>query len=263
MINKTVLITGATQGIGYEISKLYAQDGFRLILLARNEKRLNDIRKEFKQKYDADVLILVKDLSKPDSAHEVFEQLKLQNIIVGSLINNAGFGNYGKFSDTDWDVELRMIQLNITSLVQLTKLLLPDMLALKQGAIMNVASTAAFTPGPLMSVYYATKAFVFSFSQALANELKGTDITVNTLCPGPTETEFASNAHMDNSELSQNPLVKVMDAQTVAEEGYKDLMEKKSLTITGTMNKLLVQAIRLSPRNAAMNVTRWLMDKRK
>ena len=128
---------------------------------------------------------------------------------------------------------------------------------------MNVASTAAFMPGPLMSVYYASKAFVFSFSQALANELKDTNITVNTLCPGPTETEFASAAHMDNSKLFNSPLMKVMDARTVAEMGYNDLMANKSLTIAGAMNKVMVQTLRLSPRNAVMNVTRWLMDKRK
>jgi len=262
MNNKTVLITGATQGIGFELSKLFARDEYNLILVARNEQRLNEIRKDFKAEYSIDVRILVMDLSKPDSAREVYEQLKLQNIIVNILINNAGFGHLGKFEDTDWDVEQRMIQLNITSLTQLAKLFLPDMLALNQGAIMNVASTAAFMPGPLMSVYYASKAFVLSFSQALANELKDTNITVNTLCPGPTETEFARVAQMDNSKLFSSPLMSVMDAASVARMGYKDLLNKKSLTITGTMNKMMIQSIRVSPRKTVMSLTRWLMDKR-
>ncbi len=259
---KTVLITGATQGIGFELSKLFAKDGFNLILVARNEQRLNEIRKAFKSDYDADVRIIAKDLSKADSAMEIFEQLKLENIIVNILINNAGFGHFGKFTETDWDVEQRMIQLNITTLTQMTKLFLPDMLALNQGAIMNVASTAAFMPGPLMSVYYATKAFVFSFSQALANELKDTNITINTLCPGATDTEFARVAEMDNSKLFSGSMMSVMNAETVARMGYNDLMDGKELTITGTMNKMLVQSIRVSPRKMVMNITRWLMDKR-
>ncbi len=262
MNNKTVLITGATQGIGYELCKLFAQDEYNLILVARNEQRLNEIRKDFMDSFNVDVRVIAKDLSKADSAQEIFEQLKLGNIIVNILINNAGFGHLGKFSETDWDVEQRMIQLNITTLTQMTKLFLPDMLDLNQGAIMNVASTAAFMPGPLMAVYYATKAYVFSFSQALTNELKGTNVTVNTLCPGATETEFAKVAEMDNSKLFSSPLMSVMDAETVARMGYKDLMNKKDLTITGAMNKMMVQSLRFSPRKTVMNLTRWLMDKK-
>ncbi len=262
MNTKTVLITGATQGIGYELSKLFARDEYNLILVARNEQRLNEIRKDFTTKYSVEVRVIAKDLSRPDSAQEIFEQLKLENIIVNILINNAGFGHLGKFSETDWDIEQRMIQLNITTLTQMTKLFLPDMLALNQGAIMNVASTAAFMPGPLMAVYYATKAFVFSFSQALANELKGTNITINTLCPGATETEFARVAEMDNSKLFSSSLMSIMDAETVARMGYKDLMNKKNLTITGAMNKMIVQSLRFSPRKTVMSLTRWLMDKR-
>ncbi len=262
MNNKTVLITGATQGIGYELSKLFAQDEYNLILVARNEQRLNEIRKNFTAEFKVNIRVIAKDLSRPDSAQEIFEQLKLENIIVNILINNAGFGHLGKFSETDWDVEQKMIQLNITTLTQMTKLFLPDMLDLNQGAIMNVASTAAFMPGPLMAVYYATKAYVFSFSQALSNELKDTNITVNTLCPGATETEFSRVAEMDNSKLFSSPLMSVMDAETVARMGYKDLMNEKDLTITGAMNKMLVQSIRVSPRKIVMNITRWLMDNR-
>ena len=262
MNNKTVLITGATQGIGFELSKLFAKDGYHLVLVARNEQKLNEIRQTFKTDYDAEVRIIVKDLSKADSAQEIFEQLKLENIIINILINNAGFGHFGRFAETDWDVEQRMIQLNITTLTQLTKLFLPDMMALNQGAIMNVASTAAFMPGPLMAVYYATKAFVFSFSQALSNELKDTNITVNTLCPGATETQFARVAEMDESKLFSNPFMSVMDAKTVARMGYKDLMNGKDLTVTGVINKMLVRSVRVSPRKMVMNITRWLMDKR-
>ncbi len=262
MHQKTALITGASQGIGYELSKLFIKDGYNLILVARDEKRLNAIKADFLIEYDASVEIIIADLSHPDSALQIFETLRLKNTIVSALVNNAGFGHFGKFAETDWDVYQNMLQLNISSLTRLTHLFLPDMLDMKYGFIMNVASTAAFMPGPLMSIYYASKAFVFSFSQALANELKDTNVTVNTLCPGPTETGFQQRAKMDNSNVFNNPIMQVMDAETVARQGYRDLMRGKTLTINGAFNKLLTQSVRISPRKTVMNITRWLMDKR-
>ena len=262
MHKKTALITGASQGIGYELSKLFIKDGYNLVLVARDEKRLNAIKTEFLKEHQVDIEIVAKDLSDPNSAQEIFELLKLKNTIITALVNNAGFGHLGKFVETDWDFYQKMIQLNISSLTHLTHLFLPDMMDMNQGYIMNVASTAAFMPGPLMSIYYASKAFVLSFSQALANELKDTDVIVNTLCPGPTETKFQQRAKMDNSNLFNNPIMHVMDAETVAKQGYRDLMQGKTLTITGSFNKLLTQSIRVSPRKAVMNITRWLMDKR-
>jgi len=262
MHKKTALITGASQGIGYELSKLFAKDGYNLVLVARDEKRLNDIKMEFLKEHQVDIQIVVKDLSNPNSAQEIFESLKLKNTIVTALVNNAGFGHLGKFSETDWDLYQKMIQLNISSLTRLTHLFLPDMLDMNRGYIMNVASTAAFMPGPLMSIYYASKAFVLSFSQALANELKDSSVIVNTLCPGPTETKFQKRAKMDNRNVFNNSIMHVMDAETVAKQGYQDLMQGKTLTITGSFNKLLTQSIRVSPRNMVINVTRWLMDKR-
>lgn len=259
---KTALITGASQGIGYELSKLFIQDGYNLVLVARDEERLKAIKKEFLKEHQVSVEIIVADLSLPNSPQDIFDTLKLKNIIISALVNNAGFGHFGKFVETDWDLYQKMIQLNISSLTRLTHLFLPDMLDMNHGYILNLASTAAFMPGPLMAVYYASKAYVLSFSQALANELKDSNVRVNTLCPGPTATKFQQRANLDNSKLFNSPIMHVMDAETVAKQGYRDLMLGKSLTITGSFNKLLTQSIRVSPRKAVMNITRWLMDKR-
>ncbi len=262
MAKGTALITGASAGIGLELSKRFAADRYDLILLARREEKLLELKKELENTCEIQVHLIVTDLSEVQSAEQVFTTVQEQGLSVDYLINNAGFGHLGEFADTDLDIFRRMMHLNIISLTELTHLFLPVMLERKRGGIMNVASTAAFMPGPLMAVYYASKAYVLSFSQALSNELRGTRITVHTLCPGATETEFAGTAEMDNSKLFSSPFISVMDAATVARLGYEDLMKGKSLTITGGMNKLMVQSLRVSPRNTVMNLTRWLMDQR-
>ncbi len=262
MSKGTALITGASAGIGLELSKLFAADRYDLILLARREDKLLHIKKELEQRFSIQVHLIIKDLSLPQSANEVFTAVQEQGLHVDYLVNNAGFGHLGKFTETDLDVFQRMMQLNMVSLTELTHLFLPEIQERKRGGIMNVASTAGFMPGPLMAVYYASKAYVLSFSQALSNELKGTGITVNSLCPGATDTEFAETAEMDNSYIFNNPFATVMDAATVARLGYEDLMKGKSLTVTGGMNKLMVQSLRVAPRNTVMKLARWLMDQR-
>ena len=263
MSKGTALITGATAGIGLELSKLFAADRYDLILLARREDKLLQIKTALERIHGIRVHLIVNDLSAHQSAGAVFNAVQEQGLSVDYLINNAGFGRLGPFVETDLDTFRRMMQLNMVSLTELTHLFLPAMQERNRGGIMNVASTAAFMPGPLMAVYYASKAYVLSFSQALSNELKGTGITVNTLCPGATETEFARVAKMDNSMVFKNPFVKVMDAVTVARRGYDDLMKRKSLSIPGRMNKFLVQSLRISPRNLVMNLARRLMEQRR
>jgi len=261
-MNQTALITGASTGIGYELAKLFAKDGFNLVITARNEAKLNEVKKELNGISDIKVHVIAKDLSEPQAAAELFNEITKQSINIDIVVNNAGYGLFGLFSETDWNTELRMIQLNITSLTQLTKLFLPEMIKRNEGKILNVASTAGFMPGPLMAVYYATKAYVLSFSQALSNELKDSAITVNTLCPGPTESEFSKTARLDNSKLFTNGIMRVLNAKTVAQISYRDLMKGKRLTITGLTNKIMIQSLRTAPRNMITNITRWIMSQR-
>lgn len=257
-MNKYALITGATFGIGYELAKLFAADGYNLILIARNKNRLTEISKELRDKHNIDVRIIENDLSLANSAKEVFEEINQKNIRIEFLVNNAGFGNHGKFWETELKTETDMIQLNITSLVELTKLFLPKMIASKSGRILNVASTAAFQPGPFMNIYYATKAFVLSFSEALNSELNGTSVTVTTFCPGPTKTEFQSRAKINNTRLVKTRIMGFMSAEKVARIGYKGLMKGKRLVIPGLLNRIGVATVKLAPRRLTTSVIRLL-----
>ncbi|MFA5196741.1 MAG: SDR family oxidoreductase, partial [Bacteroidales bacterium] len=195
---KTALITGASSGIGLELARIHASKGDNLVIVARNKTKLDELKTELESQYKISVYTLGRDLSMADSAKEVYEEIKKQNIKVYYLINNAGYGNYGYFTETSWKKEADMIQLNITTLTQLTKLFLPDMIKNGGGKILNLASTASFQPGPLMAVYFATKAYVLSFSQALNNEVKPQGVTVTALCPGLTESNFVNAASMHN-----------------------------------------------------------------
>jgi len=190
----TALITGATSGIGLELASLAAQDRHDLVLVARQRERLESVGRGLAEEYGVRVSVLPKDLSDPSTPPQIGRDLAARGIAVDVLVNNAGFGVYGLFAETEIDRELEMIQVNVVALTHLTKLILAGMLARRLGRILNVASTAAFQPGPLMAVYYATKAYVLSFSEALANETAGTGVTVTTLCPGPTPTGFAERA---------------------------------------------------------------------
>ncbi len=261
MTGKYALITGATFGIGYELAKLFASDGHNLILIARNKKRLDEISVGLSDKYKIHIITIEKDLSVPNSANDVFEQISRENIHVEYLVNNAGFGLHGNFSETDLNIELEMIQLNITSLVQLTKLFLPKMIANKSGRIMNVASTAAFQPGPFMSIYYATKAFVLSFSETLDCELKGSGVISSAFCPGPTKTDFLSRAGMESTFIIKSKIIGLMSAEKAAKIGYKGFMKGKRLIIPGILNRMGVLSVKLAPRKLITSVIRILKSK--
>ncbi len=241
---ETALITGASGGLGFDLATLLAKDGKNLILVARNSEKLEQRARELKS-YDVNVDIIVSDLSKPGSAVELYKDIKTLGRQVDLLINNAGVGLFGKFTETDIQQELDMLYLNINSLTHLTKLVLPEMTARGKGRIMNVASTAAFQPGPLMAVYYASKAYVLSFSEAIEDELKETGITVSALCPGPTRTDFSSRANLGKSKLFDGG---TMDSMTVATAGYEGFMKGKSVIIPGAQNKILAKSIRFLPR---------------
>ena len=260
-MNNTVLITGPTSGIGYELAKLFAKDGCGLVFVARDGGRLADLKDEFEKGYGVFVKTVEKDLSKPNASEEVFQELQKDAHSVDFLVNNAGFGNYGSFSETDLETELRMIQLNIASLTHLTKLFLKGMIRNRWGGILNVASTAAFQPGPLMAVYYASKAYVLSFSEALANELKGTGVTVTALCPGPTKTDFQKRAAIEGTRLVRGGLM--MDAETVAKAGYRGLMDGKAVVVPGLKNKVIAFSVRLTPRNLVTRIVRSVQENKK
>ncbi len=254
------LITGASSGIGYEFAKIFAAKGYHLILTARTIRKLEEIKRELAAKYtDIQIHIIAKDLSTTDGAEELFREVRHKNIPVHILVNNAGFGLLGPFSETDLARNLQMIQLNITSLVILTRRFLPQMIERNSGKILNVASTAGFVPGPYMSVYYATKAFVLSFSRALHKELETTDITVTALCPGATATQFSKTAHMENIPLFKSMFASVMSAEQVARIGFRSLMSGKPVVITGFFNKLMMFSIRFTPRRFVIHLTALLM----
>ncbi|MEJ5304647.1 MAG: SDR family oxidoreductase [Ignavibacteria bacterium] len=251
---KTALITGASFGIGYELSKIFANEKYNLVLVARNRERLNEIESELKRENNIRIKTLVKDLSNPEAPKEIFDELVYDKIEIDVLVNNAGFGLLGPFAELDLKDQLDMIQVNITSLVHLTGLILPSMIKRGSGKILNVASTAAFQPGPNMAVYYATKAFVLSFSKALYKELKDKGITVTALCPGPTKTEFQKRARMENINLERSKLIPYMSAERVARVGYKGLMKGKKVVIPGFMNKVGTKIVRFAPESFILSI---------
>ena len=249
------LVTGASSGIGRELADILAREGHDLVLVARREPELTDLARELKEAHGADSRVITADLSAPDAATQLVESLGATTP-VDVLINNAGFGGAGAFSERDRDEELRMIAVNVTALTDLTRLLVPGMVSRGRGRILNVASTAAFQPGPFMAVYYATKAYVLSFSEALAEELSGTGVTVTCLCPGVTETGFQKVAGVEDIPLTKGPLS--MSARTVAESAYKGMAKGRRLVIPGVHNKVGVQSLRLSPRALVLKLVRRL-----
>ncbi len=250
----TVLITGASSGIGYELTKLFGRDLYNLVLVARSESKLQQIASELTEQFGIVVKVIAKDLSLPASPEEIWQQLQTEGITIDILVNNAGFATYGFFAENQLEPELKMMQLNIVTLTHLTKLFLPNMVAQKAGKILNIASTAAFQPGPLMTVYYASKAYVLSFSEALANELQGTGVTVTALCPGPTASGFQARANMENSKLVKDK--PVMDANQVASIGYRGLLNNQTVIIPGLQNKFLALIVRFLPRNLVTKIVR-------
>ena len=257
-MSKTALITGASGGIGYELALLFARDGFDCILVARSRDNLDALGARIEAEFRVKTLVLAKDLSKPSSVDEIYEEVSAASMPVDVLVNNAGFPVYGLFTVTDLGTELEMLQVNVVALTQLTKLFLRGMIERRYGRILNLASTAAFEPGPLMAVYYASKAYVLSFSEALANELHGTGVTVTTLAPGPTRTGFQKRGRLEDSRLVQG---NIGDAPSVALAGYRGLMAGKTLVIPGFSNKLIPWIVRVSPRGVVTRVVRRMQER--
>jgi short-subunit dehydrogenase len=257
-MSSAALVTGASSGIGWELAKLFAEDRQDLVLVARNRKKLDELARELTASYGVAVRVIAKDLTDPKAPAQIFSQLAESGPQIDVLVNNAGFGVYGPFAETDGEKELEMIQVNVTALTHLTKLFLPPMLERRSGQILNVASTAAFQPGPLMAVYYATKSYVLSFSEALANELSGSGVTVTALCPGPTDTGFQKDAGLEKTRLFSNPFV--MDARSVARSGYTGMKAGKRIVIPGLFNRLLVQTVRFSPRRLVTAIARYIQE---
>lgn len=240
-IKKAVLVTGASTGIGYEIAKLFAQDNDHLVIVARNKRKLAEIAEEFKMKFGSQVTVIQKDLSNQNAAVELFHEVSAAGLAIDVLVNNAGIGSCGLFHEMDLNKDVEMIELNITSLTVLTKLFSAQMVKRGGGKILNVASTGAYQPGPYIAVYYATKAYVLSLSEALSDELKDFGVTVSTLCPGATASEFAKRAGKADMENA-------MSAKAVAEAAYKGLMNNKRIIVPGVANKGGVLFAKLMPR---------------
>ncbi len=253
------LITGASSGIGLEFAKIFAREGHNLILVARSENTLKILAEELTKEYDVEIKVIVKDLEYYSSPTEIYDEIKRDNINVNILVNNAGFGTYGKFNYTDLDKELRMIQVNITALTHLTKLFLKDMVENNSGRILNIASVAAFQPGPLMAVYYASKAYVLSFSEAIAEELKDTKIKVTTLCPGPIKTNFSKIADTNNVRVFNE---NIPTAKEVAEYGYRALYNNKRVVVYQLKYKTAVQLIRFMPRKLVTRILKKIQESR-
>lgn len=255
-MNQWALITGGSAGIGHELAKVFAANKFNLVLVARNEARLKQVADELRTKHSIESKILVKDLALPAAPQEIFDALRDTPISV--LVNNAGFGWRGAFAEGDLQQNtMDMMHVNMDSLVALTRLFLPSMLARKSGRVMNVASTAAFQPGPFSNIYFATKAFVFSFSTALSEELGGTGVTATVLCPGPTQTEFFERAGMTNYRKG----VVMMDSSVVAKIGYDGLMRGKRIVIPGVLNQITARLARCMPTRFTARIVRKINGK--
>jgi len=259
-MNKTALITGASAGIGFEFAKLFAKEKYNLVITARNEAKLNKLADELKNNHNVNVKVLPKDLSKQNAGKEIFDELKNKNINIDILINNAGFGVFDNYWDVKLQDEQNMLKVNIIALTELTNLFAKDMVNRSGGKILNLASTAAFQPGPTMAGYYASKAFVLSYSQAVDFELRKKGVQVSTLCPGPTITEFQIRAKMDRTNLFKKGFT--MNAEEVAQIGYNGLMKGKSVIIAGTINKITAMSSKINPVKVSMKIVNWLQSKK-
>lgn len=258
-IARTALITGASSGIGLDLAKLFAADGHDVLLVARSADKLEMLSNALRSTYKIHATAIPIDLTDPAAPDELFHLITERGIHVDFLVNNAGFGTHGPFTESRLDDQLRMIQLNVTALTHLTHLFLPPMLTQKSGRIMNVASTAAFQPGPLMAIYYASKAFVLSFSEALASELKGSGVTVTALCPGPTSTDFQRRAGIEQTPMFR---ANTMSSEAVARIGYRAMLKGKPIVVPGFKNKFLATSVRFAPRRLVTAVAKKLNSAR-
>ncbi len=255
---KTALITGASRGLGYELCRLLAEDGYNLILIARDRERLRRAADEFEKAYGVAVKTMVKDLSLPEASREIYETLKQESVQVDILVNNAGFGMFGRFVNSDPAGVRALLEVNITALTLLTRLFLKDMISRRRGRIMNVASLGAYQAGPFMATYYASKAYVLSFTESLGNELAGTGVTVTAFCPGRTRTEFDKTAGVKKLKWLDDCM---MDAGKAAQIGYKALMKGKRIVISGWQNRLIAYVSRLLPRKLVNFVVMRMPEK--
>jgi uncharacterized protein len=256
MNTKTALITGASGGIGYELAKRFANEHYHLVLVARSQEKLIQIKRELEMT-GISVEIIAKDLGDPSSPLEIYNELQTKNIHISVLVNNAGFGLYGLFHQLDLQKQAEMINLNVTALTQMTWLFVQDMIKNQSGHILNIASTAAFQPGPLMAVYFATKAHVLSFSEALHEELNPYGITVTALCPGATKTDFGRAANAEGTRLFKGNL---MSSDKVAKIGFEALFQGNSTKVVGSMNYFGTLAARILPRRLMVKITKKIME---
>lgn len=255
MTSKTALITGASKGLGREFARIHAANGDNLVIVSRSENSLQLFKNELKAKYKAiRVDVIVKDLTAQESAVEIYDEIKEKNIEINYLINNAGIGEFGFFVESNWNRNAQMIDLNIKVLTHLCYLFLPDMVTRKEGKILNISSTAAFQPGPMMAVYFASKSYVLHLSEALNNEVKESGVSVTAFCPGPTDTHFIKDSKMDSSNLVKYK--KLAPSHLVALSGYKAMMNAKPIKIHGFWNKVLAFSVRFVPRNWVVLLSR-------
>jgi hypothetical protein len=259
LTGKTALVTGASVGIGRDLAECFAANGHHLVITARNRQQLSDLAARLRQQHGINVEVIDKDLSLPGTPQELFDQIQARGIAIDFLVNNAGFGTHGKFADSDVAAQLAMLQVNVAALTHLCRLFLPPMLARRSGRMLNVASTAAFQAGPLMAVYYASKAYVVSFSEALAAENHRQGVTVTALCPGPTITEFQKRAGMTNSRLFR---ANSLSSAEVARIGYRAMMSGRRIAIAGLSNRLLVLGAKLAPRRVTTAIAKKLNSNR-
>jgi short-subunit dehydrogenase len=252
MSRTLALITGASAGLGEQFANLFAQDGHDVVLVARRIDRLETLAERLRQEHDVAAQAIAADLADPAAPQRLFDEVASRGMKVDFLVNNAGFGSNGAFLDLDLAREAEMVEVNCTALVRLAHLFGRPMRERGRGRILNVASTAAFQPGPYMATYYATKAFVLSFSEALAHELRGSGVTVTCHCPGATHTEFAAQAGLSGAKLFRRP--SVASAAEVAEHGYRAMMKGTPLAVHGMLNRLVVQSVRLAPRSVARSI---------
>lgn len=243
---RTALITGASSGIGKALAENFAKDGYNLVLAARGVARMQSLANDLQQRYKITATVIGADLQTNDGAAKLHADITARNITIDALVNNAGYGTFGEFKDSALAPELAMMQLNMNTVVVLTRLFLPDLIA-SRGKIMNTASTAAFQPGPYLAVYYATKAFVLSFSEAIGAELDGTGVTVTALCPGPTASGFQDKADMHASALVKGK--KLPTSAEVAAAGYRAMQRGQRVFVPGFMNWVMAQSVRFTPRN--------------
>jgi hypothetical protein len=257
MATETALITGASSGIGRELARCFADGGADLVLVARREEALRTVADELESEHGITARVMPSDLAKPDAPQALFDQCAAEGITVDVVVNNAGFGARGPVAELDTQRQVDMVQVNVTALTHLTRLFLPSMLDRGHGGVLNVASTAAFQPGPNMSVYYATKAYVLSFTEGLAEEVHGTGVHVTCLAPGATDTEFVDRADMEDTTLFK---LGAMTPDDVARAGYEGFRSNTTLVVPGALNKLTAASVRFIPRTVARRIAQSLQS---